>query len=385
MNYERRILVSVTGMTPQVVTETLYALVTKENIIPTEIHLITTANGRNRALRDLLDSQTGQFHAFCRDYNLAGRIRFDDSMIHVIESKEGVPLTDIRTPEDNTQAADLIVHLMQKFCSDEKASVFVSLAGGRKTMSFFVGYALSLFGRVQDSLSHVLVSEPFENNRDFFYPTQFPRTIFNSAGEPLDASLAQIAMADIPFVRLREGLPEALLVGESGYSETVHAAQQRIVPPISVSFDVQRRTVFLGDRSVRMPPSHFSIYLWFAKLCVEGKGPVRPGLDVTAEDFLKVHKLVAGNSGDYDQAEGTLKHDRDLLSYVQTRRSRINGLIQSEFGAVMARPYQIDSVKKWLDTRYLLKLSPEEITLPASLCTPGRRVVLGKRGAKKEL
>lgn len=64
---DRRILVSVTGMTPQVVTETLYALVTQDHAVPTEIHLITTANGRNRALRDLLDSQTGQFHAFCRD------------------------------------------------------------------------------------------------------------------------------------------------------------------------------------------------------------------------------------------------------------------------------------------------------------------------------
>lgn len=165
---DRRILVSVTGMTPQVVTETLYALVTQDHAVPTEIHLITTANGRNRALRDLLDSQTGQFHAFCRDYDLVGRIRFDDSMIHVICDANGHPLSDIRTQDDNTQAADLIVRLMQQFCSDSEASVHVSLAGGRKTMSFFVGYALSLFGRSQDRLSHVLVSEPYENNRDFF-------------------------------------------------------------------------------------------------------------------------------------------------------------------------------------------------------------------------
>lgn len=37
-------------------------------------------------------------------------------------------------------------------------------------MGFFVGYALSLFGRAQDRLSHVLVSDPFESLTDFYYP-----------------------------------------------------------------------------------------------------------------------------------------------------------------------------------------------------------------------
>ena len=291
-------------------------------------------------------------------------------MIHVIQSKAGVPLTDIRTPEDNTQAADLIVHLMQKFCSDEKTSVYVSLAGGRKTMSFFVGYALSLFGRVQDSLSHVLVSEPFENNRDFFYPTQFPRTIFNSAGEPLDASVAQIAMANIPFVRLREGLPESLLVGESGYSETVRAAQQRIVPPISVSFDIKRRRLLLGGVPVSMAPLLLSVYLWLAKRCVNKEEPVRPGVNATAEEFLKIHKRVAGETGDYDKAVAALKHEDDFLPYFQEKRSLINKCIKAELGAVMARPYLIESIVKRLNTRYLLKLAPEAIALPSQICVP---------------
>ncbi|HBZ57759.1 MAG TPA: TIGR02584 family CRISPR-associated protein, partial [Sutterella sp.] len=129
MTFDKQILVSVTGLTPQVVTETLYALLTTEKTVPTEIHLITTTNGRNRALRDLLDSQSGQFHAFCREYGLSGRIHFDASMIHVIEDADGNGIPDIRTPEENTRAADLIVRLMQQFCSDENAAVSVSLAG----------------------------------------------------------------------------------------------------------------------------------------------------------------------------------------------------------------------------------------------------------------
>ncbi len=43
--YPRRILLAVTGLTPQVVTETLYALACRPQTpwVPDEIHLVTTA------------------------------------------------------------------------------------------------------------------------------------------------------------------------------------------------------------------------------------------------------------------------------------------------------------------------------------------------------
>ena len=73
----RRLLVAVVGMSPQVVTETIWALIKERRFCPDEVRLITTCNGRNRALRDLLDPAEGRFHAFCRDYGLVGKIRFD--------------------------------------------------------------------------------------------------------------------------------------------------------------------------------------------------------------------------------------------------------------------------------------------------------------------
>ena len=54
------------------------------------------------------------------------------------------------------------------------ASLHVSIAGGRKTMGFYVGYALSLFARDQDRLSHVLVPPSLESRQDFFYPPPPP-------------------------------------------------------------------------------------------------------------------------------------------------------------------------------------------------------------------
>ncbi|MBR1565414.1 MAG: TIGR02584 family CRISPR-associated protein [Oscillospiraceae bacterium] len=382
-SFARRVLVSVTGMTPQVVTETLYSLLKNEGVYPTEIHLITTDLGRNRAIRDLLDPQTGQFIAFCRDYNLLGRIRFDYSMIHVIEDEAGEAIPDIRTPAENTRAADLIVRLVQGFCSDEKAAVYVSLAGGRKTMSFFAGYALSLFGRTQDRLSHVLVSAPYENNRDFFYPSQTPREIYTIQGEPLDAAKAEIALADIPFVRLRNGLSDSLVLGQTSYSQAVRDAQQLIAPPTQIRFDLTgkvKRRIICAGQIVELMPSHAAVYVWMCLRVIQGRGTYcssENAADVCAE-YLPVYEEVcnyeereagAGRTrvvGKYSHEDKgkTLKNADDFLQYFRERVSRINRDLQHTLGKVLAEPYLIKSDGKRHPTTYALNVAPEAITLP---------------------
>ncbi len=50
--FPRRLLVAVTGLSPQIVTETLYALAVAppaSAFVPTEIHLITTRSGAEKA------------------------------------------------------------------------------------------------------------------------------------------------------------------------------------------------------------------------------------------------------------------------------------------------------------------------------------------------
>jgi CRISPR-associated protein (TIGR02584 family) len=152
--YPRRILVAVTGLSPQIVTETLYALAvapTASAFIPTEIHLITTRSGAEKARLALLSDEPGWFHRLSRDYALPP-IHFTADTIHVLEDAGGRPLEDIRSPEDNRRAADGITGIIREFTADPDCALHVSIAGGRKTMGFFLGYALSLYGRPQDKL-----------------------------------------------------------------------------------------------------------------------------------------------------------------------------------------------------------------------------------------
>lgn len=226
-HYPQRVLVVVSGMSPQVMTETLYALAVQRTppFQPTEIHLLSTASGARHARLSLLDGDA-HFHRLCQDYALdAGS--FGAERIHALAGLDGKPLDDIRTAEDNEAAADFITGFIRDQTARADAAVHVSMAGGRKTMGYYAGYALSLYGRDQDRLSHVLVSEDFEGHRDFFYPTPSSVAIYREGKPALDASEARVELAEIPFVRLRDELPEGML-GASALYGARHGFRQAI-------------------------------------------------------------------------------------------------------------------------------------------------------------
>src|SRR5690606_23113805 len=105
----RRILLVVSGMSPQILTETLFALVHQRDqpYIPTEIHLVTTLGGARNAQHFLLHPEEGHFAHFCREYGLGEGV-FGAGSIHVIRDRQGQSLEDIRTPAENEAAADFI-------------------------------------------------------------------------------------------------------------------------------------------------------------------------------------------------------------------------------------------------------------------------------------
>ncbi len=190
----RRVLLAVLGLSPQVLTETLYALaLAGEEGLPHEVHVLTTQVGAQRTLTQLLAPGSGWFHRLTQDYGLPP-IKFEASTVHVLKGALGQELQDIRSAADNALLADQISDLVRAFTQDAHTSLHVSLAGGRKSMAFFAGYALSLWGRPQDRLSHVLVSEPFESSPEFYYPSREPRWIATRDQQQVDCSQAQVTL-----------------------------------------------------------------------------------------------------------------------------------------------------------------------------------------------
>lgn len=360
--FSRRILLCVTGLSPQIITETLYALAVERQpaFVPTDIHLITTAEGAERARLTLLSDTPGWFHRLCRDYDLSG-IRFDDRGFHILQDA-GRSLADIRTLTDNEAAADMITAVVRQLTADAGACVHASIAGGRKTMGFYLGYAMSLFGRAQDRLSHVLVSGPFESNQQFYYPPRESQVIFTPSPEqrPLDARDATVTLAEIPFVRLREGLPDSLLEGQASYSETVRRAQLSLSTPELV-LDRNNCYIRCGDAvTIKLSPVNFAWFAWFARRAQAGL-PAVHWTEADAAEFLTEYLAVKAKlSEDYEQvaeilAEGMTKE------YFEQRTSRLKGFLKQALGSATAAVYQPTTFGRRPRTRYGLALKPQQI------------------------
>ena len=339
----RRILLAVTGMTPQVVTETLYALMQLgPQTLPHELHLLTTAVGAERARLALLSEQPGWFQRFLADYRLAP-IRFDASHIHVLQGADRQPMDDIRSAADNALAADQVADLVRRFTAQRNVQLHVSLAGGRKTLGYFAGYALSLWGRDGDRLSHVLVSDPYESSWDFFYPTPYERIIKTAQNRLVDCAQAEVTLADIPFVRLRHGLPEALLDDSAGFAQAVAAAQAGLAPPRLV-LDLAQQRVLAAGRAINLAPADLAFLAWFARRAVTalpGLACPRDGVPLAehAAGYLLEYRRVRGVLGDDGRSAARYRQGMDKGQFLE-RRAKLNKALRSALG-MAAAPYLV--------------------------------------------
>jgi CRISPR-associated protein (TIGR02584 family) len=364
-------------MSPQIVTETLFALAVRpageQTVwIPNEVHLITTSRGAEHARLNLLSGEPGWFRQLRQDYGLPD-IGFGPESFHVIADQQGQALSDIRSPLDNEAAADQIAALVRRFTQDDNTELHVSLAGGRKTMGYYLGYALSLYGRPQDRLSHVLVSEPFESHPGFYYPTPYERVIHTLTPEPvaMDCAKASVQLAEIPFVRLRDGLPKRLLTGQTSFTAMVDEANKAQHRPL-VEVLLQTRTLRVSGVDVPVGSAEFALYSWLANRAKNDDGEVdwQDAKVVEAEYLSHVNAVFGLASSESQRTEDALRaplrqnDGQTLANYFQVQMSRVNKTLREELGDVLAKRCAIERVGPRGKSRYRL---PPDMDLRVSV------------------
>lgn len=264
----REILIFVAGTTPQIITETLYGLmVTKEPpVVPDEIYVLTTEAGKNKIYEELINK--GRLKDLQKEYGLP-EIVFDENKIIVLRDFKGQALQDIREAEENEAVGDLIADFIRKKAGDPASRLHCSLAGGRKTMSFYLGSALQLFGRPWDKLYHVLVSPEFEAHPEFFYKPKKNRILLVIDGQgkiikKLNTKEAQISLAEIPFLSLRSKLS---LNGRS-YRELIAESQREInaaTMQLPLQVNLRDRLLEIGSEFIEIVPMQLLIYVAFLR------------------------------------------------------------------------------------------------------------------------
>lgn len=288
--HKKHIIIAVIGLTPQIITETLYALAVREekSIIPHAIYVITTLEGKKQVIRKLLDDGKGKYYQFCGEYGIdSSRIEFDESTIFVVRDLDNRPLEDIRNNTENETVANFIINFVRDKAQDMDTIIHASAAGGRKTMSIYLAYAMSLFGRKDDMLYHVLVSPPeYESSPDFYY-----------IGKSASPNYARIELAEIPFIRLREKLEQLELSSGMSYGEMVRRSQGELdllqpLPEIKI-YDKSGK-IFINNRELVLRPLSWAVYRTF----IEQKTDhcVRHDLDACGdclECFLDMQGILA--------------------------------------------------------------------------------------------
>ena len=218
-------LIAVIGNTPQVMTETFWALRVQRHVPIDKVFVMTTTMGKATCQQRLLDE--GRFAKMLSDYDIEPEtVEFDADHIIVFEDAEGNFLDDIRTSEENRLARDQIFHRIKDWTQDADVALHCSIAGGRKSMGYLLGAAIQFFGRPeQDHLYHVLVTPPeIEMNRDFFFPPVREEQIPTPDGQHISTADVRIELAELPYVSVRD----ISVFGDESYDRILQKTQAEV-------------------------------------------------------------------------------------------------------------------------------------------------------------
>jgi CRISPR-associated protein (TIGR02584 family) len=290
------ILLAVTGMSPAVITETVWALAHEsEPILPHRVIAATTSVGREEIRRQLFEPlarfghrtawETLRAALAAEGFELTGRLRFgitgDDVRVLTTAdpaSGRSRELADIRSPTDNQAAADFLLETVRGIVENPDTRLIASLAGGRKTMGALLYACMTLAGRETDRLTHVLVNEPFENLREFFFPGQpggpFPRStraapsVASGQSAAFDPATAVVDLADVPFVPLRNLFVRELGRKAGSFHRLVEICRsglrRRAAENLRVSLDPQRAELEVNGARFKLAPAEMLVLLFLA-------------------------------------------------------------------------------------------------------------------------
>lgn len=265
MNRQKKhLLISLIGRTPQILTESLYALIIKRKIPISEIHVLTTKEGEHAIRENLLAPVTGKITAFSREWDV--EIPLSQENIHV--ANDSISSPGKANPDQSM--VNLILKLLHSLTEDPDTVLHCSIAGGRKTMSIYFAYALQFFGREDDRLYHVLVHpEEFQNHRDFYYIPPHPAILKTTEGQEISTQSATIDLIEIPFIRL--GAKREYIFGDNWpltYEDMVRLTQAKLeqlpdVPQLII--DLKRNKVNIGLRKIHLSPIELATYYYYAE------------------------------------------------------------------------------------------------------------------------
>ncbi|WP_182407271.1 CRISPR-associated ring nuclease Csm6 [Psychrobacter sp. GP33] len=343
----KTILLSVMGTSPQVLTETLYAIYKQGKPFPDEVYLITSENAKAKAVEWLFEKE--QIEHLKAHHRLPD-FKFELDHILLMEHDNGELVFDGSEEQDQQSIADSITRIVAKFTSDENCRIHASIAGGRKTMAFYMGYAMSIFGREQDVLSHVFVSKDFEFSDQFFFPTLDDNYIAKN-DKVLNTKAAKVNLLEIPFVRMRNMVDQSFInqIESNSFSKTIALLNTYKNKRVKVKIISKKKYILVNGIKIKLPPKELAFYFWLSQLPSRKIDMDRQFCDdlVHSASYLKTYSMIAGDS----RVFASFNVDREVVEENTVESlSKLPGLKPLEkYWLQQARSKINSQFKQWLE------------------------------------
>jgi CRISPR-associated protein (TIGR02584 family) len=282
----KNILIAVTGLSPQVVSETLYALSAVNKIQIDELYIVTTKTGKDIILgkNKNIPPLKSQIQKMCNEYKNINCPKFDERKNIFVAKEESIEISDVKTSKDNKLFPNLITNVIRDKSSNPDIVLYCSLSGGRKTMSAYMGFALSLFARENDTLFHVIVNDEFEKSRKFYPAKKDEKT--------------EIVLSEVPYIKLRGLLPKQIDFKNLTYNSLIDFSQKQIKMLNSILIiDIKNRKLNFRSNSISIGPLFLSVYLFFIMAHNSGKETVSIREMCTKETANEIFNLYCKIQG----------------------------------------------------------------------------------------
>ena len=272
----RTILVAGMGTSPAVLTNAVWALAHVETpVVPDEVVVLITKNGKELLKREMFEN--GVWNDMLSEMrrekiDIEGKLVFGETSIRVIPDARGNELDDLRTGEDNLRAADFMLAQLRQYTEDSGTELHVSIAGGRKTMSALLFSCMTLLGREDDKVYHVLLPPEFEGGTVpiFYFPKKGARYKSRVSGKSYLGGKMNAELFEVPFVRMRGWYQDKFKTIPPSYRALISRVQKVAPPAVTypeIEIDAWNGWVKVDGTNVPMSRPCFAMLLLLASGC----------------------------------------------------------------------------------------------------------------------
>ncbi len=186
-----KVLISLLGLSPGVVTGAYYALYYGWGLEePVRVDKVVTLGTSAQGMDRFEDEIAREFERWCREKGL--QVQYDDTCRLHIKAE------DLSDEDSVDQFRKTLTKLLQEYQQDK---VYLVVAGGRKSMAALAAIAVQLFGHGVEGMFHLYVDKDLEDDGS---PDRFWVIDLERQRQVMRPPEGQCRLVPIPFIFIRE-------------------------------------------------------------------------------------------------------------------------------------------------------------------------------------